>query len=64
MRSIIWTCAGKHKDASEWIDIQPIRLSRIKEQNQFSLEKLKNKISFLFKNRRAKSVFFRRRGQP
>ena len=64
MRSIRWTCAGKHKDASEWIDIQPIRLSRIKEQNQFSLEKLKNKISFLLKNRRTKSVFFRRRGQP
>ena len=39
MRSIRWTCAGRQKDASEWIDIQPQRLSRIEEKNQFSLEK-------------------------
>ena len=39
MRSIRWTCTGRQKDASEWIDIQPQRLSRIEEKNQFSLEK-------------------------
>ena len=38
MCSIRWTCAGRQKDASEWIDIQPQRLSRIEEKNQFSLE--------------------------
>ena len=47
MRSIRWTCAGRQKDASEWIDIQPQRLSRIEEKNQYSLENWKKKYTNL-----------------
>ena len=52
MRSIRWTCAGRQKDASEWIDIQPQRLSRIEGKNQFSLEK-----SVLFRKICKKAAF-------